>query len=544
LRAFAGIARNRRPPLPFAPPALAAHPIMPRRSLPVPFLLAALAAMAGVAALPPAAQDPVVTATLPTSTGGDAAPAARATQRLAFDLLRRIPAHEAAALSPYSVAVALAMTAEGARGATRAEFAAVLGLPAGDALRALHAAFAGLAHRYHAASGAGNPAARARLDELLRQFAAADAESQRRQEGRDWKAASAAMAEARRLAKACNDQMRALDCWQLAIANSLWVERSYPLASAFEQALAQGYGAGSARPVDFRGDAERARAAINAWIAANTQGRIRDLLGAGAIGSATRMVLANAVAFAGAWQTPFDAARTEDADFTRADRTVARVPMMRAYCREDARSGAVAGDGAWFATPATTPRNGAGPARYPGADGATFVELPYKGGDLAMVVLAPQSPDGLPALERLLTPERLTEWLRRATARAVDVAVPRFAVRRQLGLKPALQALGLVRAFVDPALGDGADFGGMTSSADASDGLFVGDVLHEALVEVDEEGTRAVAATAVMMEATMALPGEPPFVPEFRADRPFLFLIRDTKSGAILFLGRVLDPKR
>ncbi|MBM3961473.1 MAG: serpin family protein [Planctomycetes bacterium] len=484
-----------------------------------------------------------MTAPLPTSTGGDAAPAALATQRLAFDLLRRIPAHEAASLSPYSVAVALAMTAEGARGATRGEFAALLGLPTADALGELHAAFAGLAHRYHAASGAGDPAARARLDELLRAFAAADAKSQRLQEGRDWEATSAAMAEARQLAKACNEQMRRLDCWQLAIANSLWVERSFPLAPAFEQALAQGYGAGRARAVDFGGDAERVRAAINAWIAANTQDRIRDLIGEGAIAADTRMVLANAVAFAGAWQTPFEASRTEDADFTRTDRTLARVPMMQAAGRDDVRYGAVAGDGAWFATPAMTPAEGEGPSPYPGAGGATFVELPYKGGDLAMVVLAPQSPDGLPALERLLTPARLADWLGRAEARTVDVALPRFAVRKQLGLKDALQALGLRRAFVDPANGDGADFGGMASSNDARDGLFVGDVLHEALVEVDEEGTRAVAATAVMMVAT-AMPAARPFVPAFRADRPFLFLIRDTKSGAILFLGRVLDPRR
>ncbi|MFN6194818.1 MAG: serpin family protein, partial [Planctomycetota bacterium] len=165
------------------------------------------------------------------------------------------------------------------------------------------------------------------------------------------------------------------------------------------------------------------------------------------------------------------------------------------------------------------------------------------GGELAMVVLAPRSPDGLPALERLLTPARLAEWLGRAEARTVDVALPRFAVRKQLDLKDALQALGLRRAFVDPATGDGADFGGMASSNDARDGLFVGNVLHEALVEVDEEGTRAVAATAVMMAAT-AMPAARPFVPEFRADRPFLFLIRDTRSGAILFLGRVLDPRR
>ncbi|MFO0278199.1 MAG: serpin family protein, partial [Planctomycetota bacterium] len=322
-----------------------------------------------------------------------------------------------------------------------------------------------------------------------------------------------------------------------------WVERSYPLAPAFEQALAQGYGGGRARAVDFRGDAERVRAAINAWIAANTQDRIRDLIGDGVITADTRMVLANAVAFAGAWQAPFEAGRTADADFLRADRTVARVPMMHANGRDDVRYGAVAGDGEWFATPARVPFEGDGPATYPGVDGATFVELPYKGGDLAMVVLAPRSPDGLPALERLLTPARLAEWLGRAEARTVDVALPRFAVRKQLDLKDALQALGLRRAFVDPATGDGADFGGMASSNDARDGLFVGNVLHEALVEVDEEGTRAVAATAVMMAAT-AMPAARPFVPEFRADRPFLFLIRDTRSGAILFLGRVLDPRR
>lgn len=516
----------------------------PLRPSALPSLLLAVAA--AIALPTPACHgDPAASAVpLPTQPGGDAGPAARASQRLACGLLGRFPADEDAVFSPYALAVALAMTAEGARGATRAEFAAVLGLPSDAPLADLHAAFAGLAHRYHAASGAGDPAARARLDELLRRFAAADAESLRLHDAKDWPAAHAAMAEAARLADACNQQMQALDCWQLAIANALWVDRSYPLAPAFEQALAASYGAGSARAVDFRGDAEGVRGAINGWIAANTNDRIRQLLGPGSVRPTTAMALANAVAFTGAWQTPFDVERTKDAEFTRVDGTVARVPTMRGDVGERGRYGAIAGNGAWFATPRTVPRTGGGPACYPGRDGATFVELPYKGGDLAMVVLAPQSPDGLPALERLLTPERLADWLQRAEARQTQVAMPRFAVRMQASLVEELQALGLRRAFVDPAHGSGADFRGMTSSSDPAHALAIGDVRHEALVEVDELGTRAVAATVIAMDKGAAMPAELPFVPAFRADRPFLFLIRDTKSGAILFLGRVLDPKR
>lgn len=516
----------------------------PLRPSSIPSLLLAVAA---AIALPTPACDgdpPATAVTLPTQPGGDAGPAARASQRLAFALLGRIPAGDDAALSPYSLAVALAMTAEGARGETRAEFAAVLGLSADAPLGDLHAAFAGLTHRYHAASGANESAARARLDALLRQFAAADAPSEQLQAADDRQAARAALAEAARLAADCNQQLRVLDCWQLAIANSLWVDRSYPLAPAFEQALAASYGAGRARVVDFRGDADGVRAAINDWIAANTDDQFRSLLGEGSVLPTTSMVLANAVAFTGAWQTPFDVERTKDADFTRADGTVARAPTMRGGVGERGRYGAVAGNGAWFATPRTVPASGDRPACYPARDGATFVELPYKGGDLAMVVLAPQSPDGLPALERLLTPERLAAWLGRAEAREVDVALPRFAVRTQASLVDALRSLGLRRAFVAPAAGRGADFGGMTSSTDPGHGLFVGDVRHEALVEVDEEGTRAVAATVVAMAAGAAMPMERPFVPAFRADRPFLFLIRDIRSGAILFVGRVLEPKR
>lgn len=518
------------------------HPV---RWSQVPSLLLAIAAAIGLATPACEGHPPAMPAALPTHPGGDAGPAARASLQLALGLLRQIPGDEAAALSPYSIAVALAMTGEGARGATRAEFAAVLGVSPDASLGDLHAAFAGLAHRYHAASGAGDPAARARMAELLRGFAAADARSQRLQEDGDPAAASAALVEVRRLAAECNEQARGLDCWQLAVANSLWVERSYPLASAFEQTLARYYGAGSARAVDFRGDPDGVRGAINAWIAANTQDRIRELLGEGVIQASTPMVLANAVAFTGAWQSPFDVAHTRDAEFTRADGSMVRVPMMHDFGRRDARYGAINGDGAWFATPAIVPLSGDGPARYPGLDGATFVELPYKGGDLAMVVLAPRSVDGLAALERSLTPERLADWLGRAEARDVDVAMPRLSVRKQLRLATALQALGLRLAFRDPAHGDGADFGGMTSSTDPARRLFVDQVLHEALVEVDEEGTRAVAATAVIMAPTgMAMPAVRPFVPEFRADRPFLFLVRDTKSGAILFLGRVLEPKR
>ncbi|MBD3219596.1 hypothetical protein GF314_00010 [bacterium] len=217
--------------------------------------------------------------------------------------------------------------------------------------------------------------------------------------------------------------------------------------------------------------------------------------------------------------------------------------------REAARYAAFAGDGAAFATPQRVPAHGSvdpddplGPARYPDDDGFTMVELPYKGGRLAMLVIAPRRHDGLAAVEAHLSAATLAEWTARLEARAVHVWLPRFRLETKYRMNEPLQALGMARAFRDPREPDGARFDDLTTSTDPRDRLFVSVVAHKAFVEVTEEGTEAAAATAVAMALPTAAPATVPFTPEFRADRPFLVLIRDVETGAVMFMGRVMRP--
>jgi serine protease inhibitor len=271
-----------------------------------------------------------------------------------------------------------------------------------------------------------------------------------------------------------------------------------------------------------------------------------DLIPAGGVDAATRLVLANAVYFRGAWRQPFPAKQTEDALFVTAEGGKVRVPLMRDRRREDVPYAAFTGAGDPFPTPLTVPADGSLVAPvYPEADGFQVVELPYQGGDLAMVLLLPRAPEGLGRLERLLTADRLTQWLAGLVRRDVDTAMPRFQQRSRLDLGASLRALGVTRAFVDPTTGAGAQFGRIQGPVGPTQQLFVGAVFHQAFVEVNEQGTEAAAATAVTMAPSAAVPKRVelvPFRPVFRADHPFLFLIRDTKSGAILFVGRVVDP--
>ena len=167
---------------------------------------------------------------------------------------------------------------------------------------------------------------------------------------------------------------------------------------------------------------------------------------------------------------------------------------------------------------------------YAEADGLQMLQLPYAGGDLAMVILLPRPSVGIESLQEQMEPEALNRWLGRIGSRRVKVSIPRFKMTSQFALGPVLAAMGMPDAF-----STAADFSGMTGDRD----LLISAVIHKAFVEVNEEGTEAAAATGVAMQLTMARP-QGPIV--FRADRPFLFLIRDHRSGLVLFLGRVLDP--
>jgi serpin B len=217
----------------------------------------------------------------------------------------------------------------------------------------------------------------------------------------------------------------------------------------------------------------------------------------------TRLVLTNAIYFLGTWRFPFDEERTKEEDFFAPSGTV-KVPLMRDTKRH----------------------------RYADAGGHHVLQLPYKGKDLAMVLLVPKKKDGLGALEEALSAEALAGWIDATAIREVRVLLPRFKVTWRAMMKKVLSGMGMARAF-DP---EKADFTGMNGGTEP---LWIGEVVHKAFVEVDEEGTEAAAATGVGMVGT-ALPPEPP--PEVRCDRPFVFLIRDTRSGAILFLGRLVKP--
>ncbi len=294
---------------------------------------------------------------------------------------------------------------------------------------------------------------------------------------------------------------------KLAVAARVFVEKTAPIEAGFLALTRDRYLAPSLA-LSFVDDAEGARGTINRWFGARTDGRIPELLPAGSLTRLTRLVLASAVAFKGTWKARFDPARTSPGIFTTAGGDVFEVPMMRMNARLS-----------WVWLP----------------DGTRLLELPYAGGELRMVLLLPASTDALEALEGVLAVPTLSRW--RALLKSVDVtvALPRFRLEpASLRLKDDLVALGVRRAFQE-----NADFTGM---ARLPDGLFLSEVHHRATLEVNEEGAEAAAGTAAVM-ATMSADLRPgPEPPSFIADRPFLFVLLDTRTGLPLFLGRVANP--
>jgi serpin B len=288
--------------------------------------------------------------------------------------------------------------------------------------------------------------------------------------------------------------------YSLYVANALWGDQNHPFLESYTAFVDEHFDA-PLTLLDFESDTEGARVRINAWVEKRTRERIRDLIPRGTLTPVTTLVLTNAIYFKGHWVLQFDPKRTRDAEFHGLAGT-ATVPMMSRK-----------GDYGYYED-----------------EEAKVLEMPYEGGDLSMVVLLPkiEGAVGLEAVERALTPERLDSWIAGLREQEVAVSIPRFEMTWGTEeLKGALRALGMSRAF-DPA---NADFSGMSEGG----GLFIGYVLHKAFIEVNEEGTEAAAATAVgMLKASWDHLS-------FRADRPFVFMIRDTGSGSILFLGRITD---
>ena len=291
---------------------------------------------------------------------------------------------------------------------------------------------------------------------------------------------------------------------ELHIANSLWPQEKHPFLDTFLDLLKQHYGA-VVTALDYARDREGARAAINGWVNENTKQKITEIIGPGMIDCLTRMALVNAIYFKGAWTTPFPASSTQPQRFyLRPDRTVV-VPFMN---EQDEFS-------------------------YAENNQLQLLVLPYANNQLHMVLLLPRAKDDLARLEDSLNPTNLAGWITQARQMEVKVALPKFKMSSTTTLSETLQSLGMKDAF-DRML---ADFSGMDGKVHW---LYLSAVLHRAFIEVNEEGTEAAAVAALFGRWLGRLSVEPP---EFRADHPFLFLIRDSTTGSILFMGRVSEPE-
>lgn len=291
--------------------------------------------------------------------------------------------------------------------------------------------------------------------------------------------------------------------YQLNVANALWKEKSSGFLSDFLETAKSAYGA-EVSELDFATDPENSRLTINRWVEKQTQEKIKDLLPPRSTNSLTRLVLTNAIYFKGDWVNQFKKGRTADDVFMVTKEQKVTVPLMRQTAD----------------------------FKYTEGDGFQALELPYAGKELSMVVVLPRQVDGLATLERSFTADKLSAVLTKLRQQKVVVYLPKFKLTERYELSETLSEMGMPLAF-----SGGADFSGMTGKRDFSISL----VFHKAYVDVDEKGTEATAATAVAMGPTGARPQRPE-PPVFRADHPFIFLVRDNGSGSILFMGRVMNP--
>ncbi len=290
---------------------------------------------------------------------------------------------------------------------------------------------------------------------------------------------------------------------ELKVANAIWSQQDHALLNSFQELVAGNYRA-KLETVDFKTAYDAVRKEINRWVEQQTNDKIKNLIPEGALDSLTRLVLVNAIYFKGMWAEQFVKKNTADADFWQSQESRAKVAMMH---QEKSFN-------------------------YMENADLQLLELPYAGRDLAMLVLLPKEIEGLAALEENLTADNIQTWGRQLRKQKVKVYLPRFKMTSQFSLAQTLAAMGMPDAFQPKA----ADFSGIAGSRD----LFISAIVHKALVEVNEEGTEAAAATGIMVGVTSL----PPPTPVFRADHPFIFLIQDKVTKSVLFMGRLVDPQR
>ena len=291
--------------------------------------------------------------------------------------------------------------------------------------------------------------------------------------------------------------------YELTMINALWGDKNYRFAPEFTTLIKEQYGAGM-RIVDFR-LAEPVRKAINDWAATKTRRKIMDLIPQGMITPRTRLVLTNAIYFKSNWAYPFKESATAGGEFRAPEGKGVRAQMMNQQHRF---------------------------SYYETAD-FQLLRLPYNRWALSMLIILPKKDDDLARVEKQLTTKNLSTWMDKLRTHDVKITLPRFTFASQFKLTDTLKAMGMTEPF-----SMGADFSGMAKTKKKD--LYISDVVHKAFVTLDEAGTEAAAATAVMMALKSALRPMTPKV--FKADHPFIFIIRHRETESVLFMGRVADP--
>ncbi|MCL5773261.1 MAG: serpin family protein [Firmicutes bacterium] len=301
--------------------------------------------------------------------------------------------------------------------------------------------------------------------------------------------------------KEINDRINKKDKkYKLSTANALWAQQAYPFLPEYKNLIQQYYG-GKITNLDFIKDAEKSRKIINTWVEQQTNNKIKNLIPPDILGPLTRLVITNAIYFKGNWLKQFDRKNTAKDNFRISKSRNAKVQMMSLT---DERF------------------------NYGETEELQIIELPYADKELSMLILLPKG-DNLKIMEKLLEPKKLNELRSSLLEEKVDVYLPRFKLETKYEMADALKKMGMMTPFSGKA-----DFSGISKKQ-----LLIDNVIHKAFVEVNEEGTEAAAATGVVMLGAGAIR-----IPVFRADHPFIFIIQETKTGNILFMGRVVDPSK
>lgn len=297
--------------------------------------------------------------------------------------------------------------------------------------------------------------------------------------------------------------------YKLSTANALWAQEDYKFLEDYFNLVDKYYG-GKTTNLDFINETEKSRLTINSWVEEQTNDKIKDLIPRGYLNSLIRLVLTNAVYFKGFWSKQFDKKDTKEEDFRIIPNNKIKAQMMY-----------LSGKEAMF--------------NYADTDNLQILELPYEGEELSMLILLPKE-DDLKAIEESLNSEKLAEWKSILRNEKVNVYLPKFKFETKYFMAQDLKSMGMSTAFeLGVDYGGEADFSGMTGNKR----LNIDEVIHQAFVEVNEEGTEAAAATAVGI-ATASISPQP--IKIFKADHPFIFIIQDRDTDNILFVGRVSNP--